>query len=59
MRAPFIFQLPINLDSCGEYSLRTWSTFGHFKKKKLRRFLTPLRNLQTRAAFIAPFTSEE
>jgi hypothetical protein len=22
-------------------------------------FLTPLRNLQTRAAFIAPFTSEE
>jgi hypothetical protein len=29
------------------------------KKKKLRRFLTLLRNLQTRAAFIAPFTSEE
>ncbi len=35
-----------NIDSCGEYSLRTWSTFGHWKKKKLRRFLTPLRNLQ-------------
>ena len=31
----------INLDSCGEYSLRTWSTFDHWKKKKLRRFFNP------------------
>ncbi len=32
----------INLDSCGEYSLRTWSTFGHWKKKKLRRFFNTI-----------------
>ncbi len=49
----------INLDSCREYSLRIQATFGHWKKKKLRHFLTPLRNLQRRAAFIAPFTSEK
>jgi hypothetical protein len=37
----------INLDSCGEYSLRTWS------------FLTPLHNLQMHKPFTAAFTSEE
>jgi hypothetical protein len=25
----FILQLYNNLDSCGDYSFRTWSTFGH------------------------------
>jgi hypothetical protein len=29
------------------------------KKEEIEAFLTPLRNLQMRAAFIAPFTSEE
>jgi hypothetical protein len=29
------------------------------KRRNLKKFLTPLRNLQMRAAFIAPFTSEE
>jgi hypothetical protein len=29
------------------------------KRRNLGVFLTQLRNLQTRAAFIAPFTSEE
>jgi hypothetical protein len=29
------------------------------KRRNRGVFLTPLRNLQTRAAFIAPFTSEE
>jgi hypothetical protein len=29
------------------------------KKEEIEGFLTPLRNLQTRAAFITPFTSEE
>jgi hypothetical protein len=49
----------INLDSCGEYSLRTWSTLAIEKKRNLGVFLTPLCNLQKRTAFIAPFTSEE
>jgi hypothetical protein len=29
------------------------------KRRNLSVFLTPLRNLQTRVAFMAPFTSEE
>jgi hypothetical protein len=29
------------------------------KRRNLGNFLTPLRNLQTRAAFTAAFTSEE
>jgi hypothetical protein len=33
-----IVNYAINLDSCGEYSLRTWFTFGHGEKKKFRRF---------------------
>ncbi len=32
----------INLDSCGEYSMRTWSTFGHWKRGKLRRFFNTI-----------------
>ena len=49
----------INLDSCGEYSLRTWLPLAIEKRRNLGGFLTPLRNLQMRAAFIAPFISEE
>jgi hypothetical protein len=32
-------QLYNNLDSCEEYSLRTWSVFGHWKKKKMMHFV--------------------
>jgi hypothetical protein len=46
-----------NLDSCGEYSLRT--PLAIEKRKNCGVFLTPLRNLQTRAAFMAAFTREE
>jgi hypothetical protein len=38
------------------YYVGTSTCLWPVKKKKLRRFLTPLCNLQTRAA---PFTSEE
>jgi hypothetical protein len=49
---------PSAIDNCPTvWSLiRLW----HVKKEEIKSiFITPLRNLQTRAAFIAPFTSEE
>ncbi len=46
---------PSEIDKCAMVFVRLWPV----KKKKLRRFLTPLRNLQTLAEFIASFTSEE
>jgi hypothetical protein len=38
-----------------------WSLFRLWllKKEEIEAFLTPLRNLQTRAAFTAAFTSEK
>jgi hypothetical protein len=45
-----------NLDSCGDIHC----ALGQLKKEEIEGvLLTPLRNFQTRAAFIAPFTSEE
>jgi hypothetical protein len=49
-------QLYNNLDSCGEYSLRTWAV----EKRRIEGvLLTPLRSLQMHRAFIAAFTSEK
>jgi hypothetical protein len=64
MRAPLTFQLPIipinyavNLDSCGDIhcALGPPSPFP----LKIEEKEAYLQNLQRRAAFIAPFTSEE
>ncbi len=49
----------INLDSCGEYSLRTWSTFDHWKKKKLRRFFNTTAQFTYAQTIHVAFTSEE
>jgi hypothetical protein len=49
----------INLDSCGDIHCTLGPPLTIENRRNLGVFLTPLRNLQTRAAFIAPFTSEE
>jgi hypothetical protein len=63
MKAPSTFQTAnyaVNLDSCGDIHYALGSPFFHLKIEEIEAFfLTPLRNLQRRAAFIAPFTSEE
>ncbi len=49
----------ITLDSCGDFHFAHGPPLGIENRRNWGVFLTPLRNLQTRAAFIAPFTSEE
>jgi hypothetical protein len=54
-----IVNYAINLDSCGEYSLRTWSTSGHLKKKKLRRFFNTIAQFTNAHSIHSAFTSKE
>jgi hypothetical protein len=61
MIAPPIFQLSImpSIQIAAEnIHCALGSPLTIEKRRNLGVFLTPLRNLQTRAAFIAPFTTE-
>jgi hypothetical protein len=59
VRALSLANYAINLDSCGDIQCALGPPLAIENRRNLGVFVTPLRNLQTHAAFIVPFTSKE